>query len=321
MRVTIARSVAEVEKLRPLWERALHASPATIFQDFDWNLLALETFPDQAPRFVAVETDSSVAVLPLIIQDDALTLAGSPLFDYRDAVCSGDPSALEAALESAASFGLSLSITGVRGRKAAARWSLLSPQGWSAAPSVSRQLISPEMFAAKHARSRRALRRLSDLGAQVRKVRATADFVERIYREKAKEPAGWGTNVFRDERCIEFMRAVVAVPNTRCELFSLEVGNQPIAALVTFVDRGVRRFYTTWMDAGWSQHSPGIALLFEATRLTLEEGLDCDYMTGEQPYKLRFATGSESLYQIEASVGQLSALKCETREQVALRAA
>jgi len=321
VRITVARSVAEVEALRPLWERALHESPATMFQDFDWNLQALRIFSDHRPAFIAVEKDSSVAILPTVVHDGRLTFAGGPLFDYRDAACAGDSSVLEAALESAAALGLPLSIAGVRGRESAEKWSELLPQTWTAAPFVSTKHISAEAFAAKHARSRRALKRLNEVGAQVRKVKGSAETVERIYLEKAKEPTGWGLNLFQEERCIEFMRVAVTLPNSRCELFLLEVAEQPIAALVTFVDNGVRRFYTTWMDAAWSQLSPGIALLFEASRLTLEEGLDCDYMTGEQPYKLRFATGSEPLYKIEASASQLSALKRETEQPVELKAA
>jgi len=320
VRITVARSVAEVEALRPLWERTLSESPATMFQDFDWNLLALRTFADQPFCFVAAEGGSSIAILPLVVHDGKLTFAGGPLFDYRDAICAGDSSALEAALESAASFGLPLSIAGVRGRESAEKWSRLLPQAWTAAPFVSTKQLTAEAFAAKHARSRRALKRLNEVGAQVRKVKGSAKAVERIYREKAKEPSGWGANIFRDERRIEFMRGAVTRPNSRCELFLLEVAEQPIAALVTFVDHGVRRFYTTWMDSAWSKHSPGIALLFEATRLTLEEGLDCDYMTGEQPYKLRFATGSEPLYKVEVGASQLSALKRET-EEIELKAA
>lgn len=311
MRVTIATSVAEVQKLRPLWERVRRGSAATIFQNFDWNLLALRTFSNQTPRVVAVEKDSSIAILPLVIQDGALTFAGGPLFDYRDAVCVGDSMAFDLAVETVASFELPLSVAGVRGSADAARWSRLSPQLWTGAPQVSTRTISPAAFAARHARGRRTLRRLSELGVQDRRTKATPESIERIYREKAKEPAGHGVNVFRDERCIRFMRAVVMLPSTRCELFSLEVARQPIATLVTFLDGGVRRFYTTWMNPAWSKHSPGIALLFEATRLTLEEGLDCDYMTGEQPYKLRFATGSEPLYKVEASAAQLSALRGE----------
>ena len=310
-----------MENLRPLWERALRESGGTMFQGFEWNLLALRVFSDQAPHIIAAEKDSSIAILPLVVHDRTLTLAGSPLFDYRDGICAGDSAAFDAALEAAGNFRLPLSVAGVHGRAAAGRWSRLSPQAWTAAPYISAGRITADEFVAKHARGRRALRRVSELGAQVRTMKGTAEAVERIYREKAKEPASWGINVFQDERCIEFMRAVVGLPNTRCELFLLEVAEEPIAALVTFADGQVRRFYTTWMNPTWGKHSPGIALLFEATRLTLAEGLDCDYMTGEQPYKLRFATGSAPLYKIEASAEQLAALSKETEQPVALIAA
>jgi CelD/BcsL family acetyltransferase involved in cellulose biosynthesis len=75
-----------------------------------------------------------------------------------------------------------------------------------------------------------------------------------------------------------------------------------VAALVTFQDGKVRRFYTTWFDPQWSRHSPGVALLFEATRLSLAEGLTCDYMTGEQDYKLRLATGAVPLYRASGAI-------------------
>jgi hypothetical protein len=37
-------------------------------------------------------------------------------------------------------------------------------------------------------------------------------------------------------------------------------------------------------------------------------GVDCDYMTGEQPYKLRLATVSVPLYRLRATAHQLAAL-------------
>ena len=92
---------------------------------------------------------------------------------------------------------------------------------------------------------------------------------------------------------------------------------RPIAALVTFVDGEVRRFYTTWMNPTWGKHSPGIALLFEATRLTLAEGLDCDYMTGEQPYKLRLATRRIPLHRIRATAGELAGVASAEQTQAA----
>ena len=44
------------------------------------------------------------------------------------------------------------------------------------------------------------------------------------------------------------------------------------------------------------------------TRRSLADGLDCDYMTGEQPYKLRLATRSTPLYRLCATPEQLADL-------------
>jgi CelD/BcsL family acetyltransferase involved in cellulose biosynthesis len=301
VRVTIATSLADVLKLRPLWMRLLENSCATIFQRFDWNLLALETFADEKSYFVAVESDSFAAIVPAVVSNREIRLAGGPLFDYRDAVCVGSDAAFIRALERVDDLGLPWNVVGI---PFSTRWP--AAQSWTAAPLVSLRDVSAQAFAERHSRARRSLRRLRDLGASVRVASATYDVIERIYREKAKEPSGWGENVFQDRRCIEFMRKVVALPETHCDIFLMEVKDDPVAALVTFVDGNVRRFYTTWMDERWSRHSPGIALLYEATCRTLAAGLDCDYMTGEQPYKLRFATRSAPLYKLVGTATRLS---------------
>jgi CelD/BcsL family acetyltransferase involved in cellulose biosynthesis len=295
VRVAIATSVAEVQGLQALWQRLTDRSHQTIFQSFEWNSLALQIFSEEKPYFVAVESDSSAAIVPAVIRGSEFKLAGGRLFDYRDAICSGDGTAFARALEKLAELGLPWNVFGI----AAARWP--AAQIWTAAPYVSLRDISAEGFAEKHTRARRSLRRLADLGTSVRAVTGSPEVIGQIYREKAKEPSGWGQNVFQDPRCIDFMLQVVTLPETRCEIFLMEAESEPVAALVTFLDGNVRRFYTIWMDQRWSRHSPGIALLYEATCQTLSAGLDCDYMTGEQPYKLRFSTGSTRLYKIEGT--------------------
>ena len=47
-------------------------------------------------------------------------------------------------------------------------------------------------------------------------------------------------------------------------------------------------------------------MLFEATARSLADGLHCDYMTGEYPYKLRFANASRPLYQLAVNAQQLA---------------
>ena len=135
------------------------------------------------------------------------------------------------------------------------------------------------------------------------------DLVKQIYQLKCDQFAGDASNVFRDQRRREFMVAVAALEAEKCQIFTLEdtVGCI-VAGLVTFIEAGIRRFYTIYFDPGWAVYSPGVALVFEATALSLEQGLSCDYMTGEYPYKLRFANASRMLYRVEASAAQLAAV-------------
>lgn len=104
------------------------------------------------------------------------------------------------------------------------------------------------------------------------------------------------------------MVAVAALEREKCQVFTLEdhVGCI-VSGLVTFLDRDIRRFYTIYFDPDWAVYSPGVALVFEATARSLEQGLSCDYMTGEYPYKLRFANASRMLYRVEASAALLAA--------------
>jgi CelD/BcsL family acetyltransferase involved in cellulose biosynthesis len=116
------------------------------------------------------------------------------------------------------------------------------------------------------------------------------------------------------------LRSAPPGTNASCEVFTLERSGALIAALVTFIDRRrsgspasadlapagvVRRFYTVYFDTAWAKSSPGHALVYEVARQSLAEGLDCDFMTGEQPYKMRLATSSAPLFHLEASVETL----------------
>jgi CelD/BcsL family acetyltransferase involved in cellulose biosynthesis len=307
VRVSVATTFVEVERLRPLWRDLERGTGSSIFQDFDWNLLALRTFSEEKPYFVAAESESSSAIIPAVVRDRELRLAGGMLFDYRDALRGGDESAFTATLERVAELGFPLNIHGIRCAQRTSPWLATPAQPWTSAPFVSIKDISADAFAENHTHARRSLRRLFDSGASVRTVPGTPELIEHLYCEKAKEPAAYGENVFRDPRCVEFMRNVISLPQTRCDVFLMEIAGNPIAALITFREREVRRFYTTWMDQRWSKHSPGVALLYQATYETLTAGFDCDYMTGEQPYKMRFATGTVALHKLECSAAELRA--------------
>jgi len=46
-------------------------------------------------------------------------------------------------------------------------------------------------------------------------------------------------------------------------------------------------------------------LLFDVVTESLREGLDCDFMTGEYPYKNRIATEMVPLYRVRATSTEL----------------
>jgi CelD/BcsL family acetyltransferase involved in cellulose biosynthesis len=127
--------------------------------------------------------------------------------------------------------------------------------------------------------------------------------VRRIYECRAQQSQAG--NLFADPLRVEFMVNVCREAGRACQVFTLEHGSTLAAALVTFLDGNFRRFYTTYYDHAWARYSPGVSLLFEATRRSLEQGLNFDMMTGEQAYKLRIASERQELFQVNATAAQL----------------
>ena len=206
------------------------------------------------------------------------------------------------------------------------------------APQVTVREISAEAFEAEHSSSARVLRKLERQGVEL-KVYCGADaaLITSIYRKKAAQFTGDEANLLCDPLRVSFM--VNACARASCEVFTLSSGGTLVAALVTFVDcpegagenndvagaphrpafrrSGTRRFYTVYFDPAWAKFSPGHALIYEVTRRSLAAGMDCDFMTGEHPYKMRLATSTVPLYRVEASAEMLARA---AREEVKLAA-
>jgi CelD/BcsL family acetyltransferase involved in cellulose biosynthesis len=311
-RITLAKSVDQLDRLRPLWDDVFRQSPKTMFQSFEWNRLAAEIFTDRlSPLVVAVESESGAAIIPAAIHcDNRLELLGENLFDYRDLLHAGEEDVLRVAWQSVAEFKLPLSVTAVQAENAAAYWQEFGPTEFARAPWVDGAAITAQQFRALHTRAARQLRRMQRKGVRLHQYSGTDSHrVRRIYQLKCDQFAADINNVFRDERRRDFMVAIAALEAERCQVLTLEdaVGCI-VAGLVSFLDAGIRRFYTIYFDPEWAVYSPGVALVFEATALSLEQGVSCDYMTGEYPYKLRFANATRMLYRVEASAAQLAAI-------------
>lgn len=311
LRISIARTPAEIERFRPAWESLYSSGKHSLFQSFRWNSLAARAFVLREPPLVVLaENENGSALIPACLSESGLSLLGEALFDYRDVLSSGGEDILHAAWEELSLQRRDLSFAGLRGKEAQARWADvgLRPMPFVAAPQVRTLDVSADAFAHQHGRSARLLRRLVHSGAVLREYsRPEAALLSRIYDLKGAQPLRTGENLLADPLRRKFL-VEIASNEPGCEVFTLETASCLIAAIVTFRDEHTRRFYTVYYGHAWAKQSPGAALLFEVTRRSLEQNLDCDYMTGEQPHKVRLATSSVPLYRVEASAEDLAAI-------------
>jgi CelD/BcsL family acetyltransferase involved in cellulose biosynthesis len=304
-RLRVARNITEIEALRGLWDSLL-TPDLTLFQTHRWNALAARLFGDrEEPFFVAAEDENGAAILPAVIakQEKTISFAGERLFDYRDYLHRGEPSVLQRAWQELTKLGLPLVVTAIR-REQAPVWSTLPKTHFSRAPRLSSGSLTAAEFAHSHSRAFSRLRRLERMGLSVIEYPGSSQMVKRIYECRSRQ-SGPG-ELFNDQRRVDFMVAVCREEGPRCQLFTLEHGHTIAAGLVTFRDDNCRRFYTIYYDHAWSRYSPGITLLFEVARRSLEQGLDVDLMTGEQSYKSRITPLAEALFEVKATAGEFS---------------
>ena len=311
MRITIATSPAEIERLRPAWERLYDPAQQSIFQDFSLNLFAAKHFEErESPYVVMAESDSSAAIIPAAVRthNGEITMLGEALFDYRDVFCRGSVDALEAAWSEIAKLNRPISFFAVH-PDAKRRWEMLPTMEFANAPRVRATDLDPDEFRAAHNKLGMYYRRLIKRGAHLyRHTGAECTLVRMIYERKASQFPHEVNNIFLDPHRRVFMEMMCEALGARCEIFTLEIGSQLIAALLTLREETVRRFYTIYFDPAWSKFSPGVVLIYEVTARSLGEELDCDYMTGEYGYKNRLATAMVPLRRVHASAEELAAL-------------
>ena len=312
-------SARELENLRSLWETLAAGTHSTIFQSFDWNLLAIRMFGRrEEPFMVCAETSYGAAIVPAVVRrnDRSVRLVGEELFDYRSFLHQGEDEVLRAALAALAQLDSSLDVVAVREGDRRAVFEDLELIPFTAAPLVSRSQVSAEDLSLRHNRLWRNLRRLRNQGFEL-KVHSGHDsaLLRSIYEYKAMQDPD---SLFHDRLRVEFIVEAARLAPECCEIFTLECRTVLAAALVTFHDHNIRRFYTCFYDPSLAKLSPALCLMCEVTRQSLEAGMDCDYMTGEQGYKLRLATSSVPLYRLKATSEQLGALSAVTVNELPL---
>jgi CelD/BcsL family acetyltransferase involved in cellulose biosynthesis len=313
LKITVCRSADEMLRIRPLWKWLCASGKYTVFQNFDLNLLAAERFAErEEPYVICAESERGAAIVPAALRrgDGTIRLLGEELFDYRAFLHAGDDAVLRAALGLLAETRRPMEIVALREADRGAVIDELERAPFAAAPGVSCAQISAEEFTAAHTRLARNLRRMERLGFELRTYDGgNGQLLRSIYAAKAEQSE---SSLFHDSVRIEFLMKAAALMPDVFEVFTLENGERIGAAVVTLRDRGCRRFYTGWFAPEYEKHSPALALIYEITRQSLAGGLDCDYMTGEQPYKMRLATNSVPLYRVRATAEQLAGLEYTT---------
>ncbi len=260
---------------------------------------------------VCVESDIGTAIIPAAVHrgNDRLELLGELLFDYRDVLHQGEPEVLRQAWQQLARLRKASAGSSRRSRNSVAileRFFTLAFH--NALRRSTGKTINEGTFRLAHSRLGRQMRRLQKQGVVLRRSSGTdSHVVHHLYECKRTQFAGGeDKNLFLDPRRCEFMVAAAAMEGAACEIYTLERGSSLVAGLVTFRDEEVRRFYTIYFNPEWARYSPGQALLYEVSAQSLAEGLSCDYMTGEYPYKLRLANAARALLRIDLSAGQLA---------------
>ena len=224
------------------------------------------------------------------------------MFDYRDYLARGDCAPAIHAWSELIALNVPIAIKAIR-RPIDSLWNRLPQTFFTRAPRLAGDAISAEEFAHSHSRAFRRLRKLQRMGIHVRQYSGDSRVARQIYELRARQ--SMEGELFRGPRRVEFIVAACRQEGPRCEIFTLERGSTLAAGLVTFRDEEVRRFYTIYYDHSWRRFSPGISLLFEVSRRTLEQRLSFDFMTGEQAYKLRIANGAQDLFEVRANTSEL----------------
>ena len=298
MEIIVTRSSEELERLREPWQRLYSLGQHTKFQTYVWNVLAAQMFaPRQALAVVYADCSDGAAIIPATLTDTSgeLRLLGEELFDYRTVLHHGNPAALHAAFEVLSTLGSSLKIVALR---EGASLLVGEPGPFCGAPA----LMSMDRELAMHPRLGRSLRRLLRQGCALNQYSGSATSVIRsIYERKGQQ----GGNLFTDRLRIDFMCRLADQEADSFDIFTLEKSGEIVSGLVTFRDGAWRRFYTTYFDERWAKLSPGVALLYEVALRSLNAGLHCDFMTGEQPYKMRLATSSVPLFTLRLDQAQM----------------
>ncbi len=304
VKTLIARTAEQLCPLQALWQACFDQDQyATVFQSFAWNhACARHLGHIEQPYVIAAQDDEGhTTIIPGALKDDTCTLLGESLGDYRSILTTdAESESFAAAFRSLQELGLPLRFTALHPAHHEV-FNRFSTQSFCGAPYLTAKTACN--FASEHNRMFSRLRKLQRLGFELHQHDGGAsDLLHWVYKRKADADSA---SLFRESTRVATLIDALATLAHSVQVVTIERDAIVIAAAVAFRDRGFLRFYTNWYDLEWAHYSPGMLLLFEMTRQALVAGLSCDYLTGEQPYKMRLANRVANLRRVDASTEEL----------------
>jgi CelD/BcsL family acetyltransferase involved in cellulose biosynthesis len=291
-------SGADLHPLESLWRQA-HSEH--IFQQYELNAAWAAQFagPSGAGFQLHIwHTASPPMLVPCVVRNGWLSWLGHGLFDYADPL--GAPSDFAAC--PSPSPAAACDIAGIRDNspwrsqftRMAPHRAALAP--FSAAPYCA--AISAAELERRHPRMAERWRELARKGvgwAPVLDPSARQRLLALMLRWKQSRMGA--RNVLHT---LEAAWLAEMASYEGCELWRL--GDEADwAGFLTWRFGHTRYGYTLAHDPARAKYSPGAKLLYAVLARSLDQGLRFDFLTGEQDFKLRLATGRVPLWRLESA--------------------
>ncbi len=309
------------------------------FQSFEagplaWSCLFVRPFwlrtvarhlgtPGEAMILAAWEGDTLTGLAPLAVREDTAHFAGNPeVCDYQDLVATPGREAdmLAAIGEHLARTGIRrLTLQSLRPESAALKAvRKLSEQGFNAVlirDNISFEAALPgdwetylqRLGGKQRHEVRRKVRRLEACGPVAFRLAETnaadipdlAIFLHLFGRNRA-DKAAFMTPVMRDY--FQDLAATLAA-RRMLRLYTLEVRDQPAAAVFCFDHQGVRYLYNSAYDQRFEELSVGVLCKLFSIREAIGAGCRCfDLLKGAEPYKKRIGGTEVPLVRCEVEL-------------------
>lgn len=307
----------ELAGLAELWGAV--ATGQSCFQRFSFARTWGQVFFRHGVTPLVVHDAEGKWILPWAARDGVLFPLGHGVFDYVDVIGTGAAAgslearagALARALRRCPDWrrmemrGLpeDSPFLGFWRRLAAELGAEAAITPFAAAPLLRRgggDAATVEAFARKHGRAEERLRQAQRRGwlGRVEPAAERRELLTWLLEQKQRRMEARGeTNVLQAAEA-EWLGAMAGLGREAgVELWAYRRDGRSAAGLVTFLLPPVRYGYLLAFAAEMASASPGITLLYFVLRATIGEGMDFDFLTGEQPFKLRFANAARRLLQ------------------------